>query len=264
MMYTYDERNKFLADFINDRIPTDLSGRVEFSFDPLCNDIDLYELWIDNNLFKRFYAEELINYEYPNYLKYSEQTQKRYEEMLATNTSSRDVYTGEEFDEALLKYLSLGKEDVYDSRDPLIVMLALLDKNIDPDGLQASVTKAHGWLEALHKFRRSGKMPEKYYDRDVVVLDFCNCDEDHSPYYVMRREMKWFSYFGDGLDALWDILTGMPYYGDDFIIKRLKKHSYMMWYGEVDYTERVDKICKIFREAAEECGNITVTIEYCD
>jgi RNAse (barnase) inhibitor barstar len=133
--------------------------------------------------------------------------------------------------------------------------------------LDAGVMEKHTWLKNVYDLRTLGILPKEYYDRDVVILDFRFCDRDFDPYYVMRREMKWLDYFGDGLDALWDILTGMPFFGDDFIIKRFKKHSYTDKYGEHDYTHTVDGISRVFERAIEEYGKytgMTVKIEYCD
>ena len=66
-------------------------------------------------------------------------------------------------------------------------------------------------------------------------------------------------------NALWDILTGLYYYGDDFIIKRKRTHTYTEYGRTIDYTQTIDKVCEIFGEAAlEEYSEMTVTIEYMD
>jgi RNAse (barnase) inhibitor barstar len=77
--------------------------------------------------------------------------------------------------------------------------------------------------------------------------------------------MKFFFYYGDGLDALWDILTGMYFYGDDFTIKRKRIYRYEEYGRMTDRTHRIDKICELFKEASESIySDITVKIEYID
>ena len=54
--------------------------------------------------------------------------------------------------------------------------------------------------------------------RTVVTLDFRPCRYISQIYQEMRLKMKWDEDYGENLSALWDILWGMPYYGDDFLI----------------------------------------------
>ena len=100
--------------------------------------------------------------------------------------------------------------------------------------------------------------------RETVVLDFTKCNHDYDYYDEMHLKMEWEDWYGHNLDALCDILTGMDYRGDDFIIIRPRKFKNIR-YGLDDYfTSQVDKICQIFVEAQEEYRCITVRIEYVD
>ena len=63
--------------------------------------------------------------------------------------------------------------------------------------------------------------------------------------------MKWADYYGSNLDALWDILTGMPYYGSDFIILRRREYHDIPINAEKSFGEYIDKIYSIFQEAVE-------------
>lgn len=51
---------------------------------------------------------------------------------------------------------------------------------------------------------------------DDVLLDFSECVTRKELYAVLRREMLWQEFFGENLDALWDILTGLPHRGKSF------------------------------------------------
>ena len=55
-------------------------------------------------------------------------------------------------------------------------------------------------------------------DKDRVTLDLSAalCREDI--YAVLRREMEWQDWYGENLDAVWDILTGLPHRGERFVI----------------------------------------------
>ena len=76
--------------------------------------------------------------------------------------------------------------------------------------------------------------------------------------------MKWQDFFGENLDALWDILTGMPYRGDDFTILRPRTYTGIPYGQNRQFTEYVDKICEVFQEAQDRYGDITVKIVYTD
>ena len=70
--------------------------------------------------------------------------------------------------------------------------------------------------------------------------------------------------YGSNLDALWDILTGLPYKGDDFVILRPRAYSGIPHGKNREFTEAVDKICQIFEEAQTTYGEITVKLQYTD
>ena len=53
---------------------------------------------------------------------------------------------------------------------------------------------------------------------DTVTIDLSSCMSKAELYAVLRREMRWQEWYGDNLDSLWDILTGLPHRGKSFII----------------------------------------------
>ncbi len=53
----------------------------------------------------------------------------------------------------------------------------------------------------------------------IVFLDFSECGDIPSLYAEMRHKMKWESWYGENLDALYDILTGLPHHGKRFLIR---------------------------------------------
>ena len=87
---------------------------------------------------------------------------------------------------------------------------------------------------------------------------FPGMQEPISVYEEMRRKMEWEDWYGANLDALWDILTGLPYRGDDFVILR-PRHYHGIPYGQDDaFTSAVDEICAVFVQAQEMYGEISV------
>lgn len=61
-------------------------------------------------------------------------------------------------------------------------------------------------------------------ERVQVTLDFTKCRYIGELYLEMRIKMEWDDDFGENFSALWDILRGMPYKGNDFTI--LRPHRY--------------------------------------
>lgn len=100
-------------------------------------------------------------------------------------------------------------------------------------------------------------------NRETVTLDFTSQKYLGQIYQEMREKMEWEDFYGENLDALWDILRGMPYKGDDFLILRPVRYKGIP-YGDNDaFTEYVDSICDVFQEAQDE-GHLTVKIQYTD
>ena len=52
-----------------------------------------------------------------------------------------------------------------------------------------------------------------------VRLDFSGCQSRSELYDLMAERMLWQEVYGRNLDALYDILTGLPHYGRSFIIR---------------------------------------------
>ena len=88
-----------------------------------------------------------------------------------------------------------------------------------------------------------------------VTLDFSECKYLGEVFLEMRTKMKWEDWYGENLYAVWDILTGLPYYGDDFHI--IKPQSY----PNSDFCMQINKICQIFTEVQSKHGNIRVAID---
>ena len=65
----------------------------------------------------------------------------------------------------------------------------------------------------------AGLLKELCEKKDAaVVLDFSRCHSRSQLYGVLRRAMDWQDWYGENLDALWDILTGLPHKGKHFSI----------------------------------------------
>jgi len=64
----------------------------------------------------------------------------------------------------------------------------------------------------------AGLLNELTGKNDAVVLDFSRCHSRSQLYKVLRHAMDWQDWYGENLDALWDILTGLPHSGKRFSI----------------------------------------------
>ena len=142
----------------------------------------------------------------------------------------------------LLSRAGLSEEYQIESADydQFDLIIGMDDENIwdlrrlfhgDPDG------KLHTLLE--FDDRPYEEIPDPWYTRDfsgcldeielacsglmealtgVVFLDFSSCADISDLYTELRRKMNWAGWYGENLDALHDILTGLPHRGNRFII----------------------------------------------
>lgn len=100
--------------------------------------------------------------------------------------------------------------------------------------------------------------------REQVTLDFSKCKYIMEVYDQMREKMDWKDWYGSNLNALWDILTGLPYKGDDFVIRRPRTYLGIPYGKNREFTEAIDKICQVFEDAQTRYGEITVKLQYTD
>ena len=100
-------------------------------------------------------------------------------------------------------------------------------------------------------------------ERIAVTIDFTACKYAQELYKEMRTKMEWDDDLGENLSALWDILWGMPYKGNDFTIIRPLHFKNIPHNQDSLFTEYVDKICSIFQRAQQQ-GILTVSIKYVD
>lgn len=90
-----------------------------------------------------------------------------------------------------------------------------------------------------------------------MTLDLRGCTDKAGLYRELRQKMGWEDWYGENLDALWDILTGLPHKGRDFTILCARD------YGDAELTGYVDRLCAVFRDAQAE-GALTVRVEHGD
>ena len=128
----------------------------------------------------------------------------------------------------------------------------------DPEG------KVHLLLEYLG--REDEEIPDPWYTRDfagcldvievacaslfealtgVVFLDFSNCGDIPSLYAEMRHKMEWEDWYGENLDALYDVLTGLPHRGTHFVLIMPGEDA------PAEVRLYADRIADVFREAEE-------------
>lgn len=99
--------------------------------------------------------------------------------------------------------------------------------------------------------------------REQVTIDLTDCKYISEVYQEIRTKMEWDDDLGENLSALWDILWGMPYKGDDFTIIRPLRFKNIPHGKDISFTEYVDKICSIFQRAQRQ-GILSVNIKYTD
>ncbi|MBQ2960651.1 MAG: AzlC family ABC transporter permease [Oscillospiraceae bacterium] len=76
---------------------------------------------------------------------------------------------------------------------------------------------------------------------EEIVLDFSQCRERAELYEIMAERMLWRKDYGHNLDALYDILTGLPHLGRSFAITLPAEDAPCRGYAE--------KVCAVFEEA---------------
>ena len=76
---------------------------------------------------------------------------------------------------------------------------------------------------------------------EEIYLDFSACREKSELFDIMAQRMLWRDDYGRNLDALYDILTGMPHLGRSFVITLPAEDAPCRAYAE--------RIVKVFEEA---------------
>ena len=76
---------------------------------------------------------------------------------------------------------------------------------------------------------------------EEIVLDFSECEERRELFKVLSERMLWREDYGRNLDALYDILTGMPHLGRSFVITLPREDAACRSYAE--------RIYAVFEEA---------------
>lgn len=91
---------------------------------------------------------------------------------------------------------------------------------------------------------------------EQITLDFTHCRDRAALYGEMREKMAWADWYGETLDALYDILTGQPGGRGAYLI--LRKRC-MEEGAAADYLGRIEQV---FRDAARDTDGLTVRVEY--
>ena len=92
-----------------------------------------------------------------------------------------------------------------------------------------------------HAFAAISGLTEEYPELcEEIVLDFSQCRERAELYEIMAERMLWRKDYGRNLDALYDILTGLPHLGRGFAITLPAEYAPCRDYAE--------KVCSVFEE----------------
>jgi len=57
-----------------------------------------------------------------------------------------------------------------------------------------------------------------YHLTGIVLVDFTLCPDIPSLYQQLREKLQWEEWYGENLDALYDVLTGLPHRGERFLL----------------------------------------------
>ena len=78
-----------------------------------------------------------------------------------------------------------------------------------------------------------------------VVLDFASCTDRADMFALMRSRMLWSEEYGSNLDALYDILTGLPHYGERFVLMPPDETGLLLYF---------EQLSDVFRDAGTLVG----------
>ncbi len=67
----------------------------------------------------------------------------------------------------------------------------------------------------------------------VAELDFSRCRERSELYEILASRMLWQNWYGRNLDALYDILTGLPHLGKRFVVRLPAEDAPCRGYAEI-------------------------------
>lgn len=76
----------------------------------------------------------------------------------------------------------------------------------------------------------------------IVTLDFSRCGDVSALYALMREKMAWQDWYGENLDALYDVLTGLLHHGERFVLIPPASPS-------AELAEYIDRLRSVFAEA---------------
>ncbi len=75
------------------------------------------------------------------------------------------------------------------------------------------------------------------------LIELASCGSRAEIYAVLRRTLPWEDWYGENLDALWDVLSGMPQTGERYTVALPRADSPVRAYAE--------KLRAVFREAGK-------------
>ena len=93
----------------------------------------------------------------------------------------------------------------------------------------------------------------------AVTIDLYPCRSSQDLYRTIREGLGLEEGLANNLDGLWDALTGMPLAADEITLVRPRFFHGVEDERDLDFTGRVDRVCGLFEEAREECGNFRVS-----
>lgn len=95
-------------------------------------------------------------------------------------------------------------------------------------------------------------------DKKVIerLLDFSDCEYLGEIHRIIQEKLELPQWYGNNLDALWDAWTGIMYVPANIkIIYKPKKET------STELSDEVYKIIEVFKEAAQEYNEFTLSVD---
>ena len=93
-------------------------------------------------------------------------------------------------------------------------------------------------------------------ENKLIEIDFSNCKYIGSVHKEIKEKLELPEWYGENLDALWDVLIGIAQ--TPIIVKIIFKQQTI---SSKKLTPYINEVINVFNEAVEKCNEINVIIE---
>ncbi len=147
-----------LAESLRGRVRYDCTAYPQVNFSSR-----MFAVWVDGEIVQRFCIEEACRWfvekgriPWEKHGEILDRWHAFWELLAQTPPSSRDAYTDDEFAQALAAYRNQAVQTSLRSDDPIVCMLALLDRRVGKRSLAAfaqTLDRQPAWLQGIYHLR---------------------------------------------------------------------------------------------------------------